>query len=333
MEITERNINVVTVTYGDRWEYLREIINRVCSFDEVTSVIIVDNNSSYSVKEYVKGEFDKFSERIIVISSEVNLGSAGGFKKGIERSLQEKGSLVWLLDDDNLPSENSIEHLKEAAYKLENQDNYILCLYRKDWKELLKNKGQKLNMNSFFQFSIVSKIKKLMSKYSNKQNIKKDEFEVSDLLNLDYAPYGGLIFPKEIVSEIGLPNEDFYLYVDDTEFTYRMTKSGYKIYCVVNSTITDLESSWFRKKHEPMFLSFFKTEHSYRGLMNIRNRVYFEKKYNTQSSIIYFANMVTYLVFVLFIYMPKNKNGFKKYLSIIKSIRQGYEGKLGKDIR
>ncbi|OOE14450.1 glycosyltransferase family 2 protein [Fictibacillus arsenicus] len=155
----------------------------------------------------------------------------------------------------------------------------------------------------------------------------------SKILSCDYVPYGGLIFPKAVLQEVGYPNEMFFLYVDDFEFTYRLTRKGYKIKCVTDSIIEDLERSWFRVEKEPLFKSFFKTDDSYRGLMHIRNRVYFENENNNSNVFIYNLNLIVYLTFVLLKYMPKNATGIKKYKSILKAINLGKKGKLGNEIK
>ena len=327
MFINENSINVVTVTYGDRWGHLKQIIERLHLFPEVNSIIIIDNASSYSVQDKVKEEFNH-SQKVTVITSSTNLGSSGGFKRGIEEALEKDGELIWLLDDDNLPNENAIKGFTNAQKALGDSEKYILCSYREDWKELRRNGGQKLKENTFFQFDLISKMPG-----KNKAKKQVPSSSSKNLLKCDYAPYGGLLFPKSILKDVGLPNDDYYLYVDDTDFTYRMTKLGYEIFCVVDSTITDLESSWFRNKKEPMFFSFFRANSTYRGLMNIRNRVYFETTNNKTNSFMYFLNMWVYLVHVFLFYMPKNKGGLQRYFSILKAIKLGKKGILGNEIR
>mgnify|MGYP001173883198 CR=1 FL=1 len=326
MLITPNSVDVVTVTYGERWNYLKKVIKQVERFDEVNSIIVVDNASTYSVRERINKELGTLKKNIIVIRSEFNLGSAGGYKKGIQKALEEQGTLIWLLDDDNFPNDNAMRSFILAQEELPSSEDIIFCSFRDDREELIKNKGQKLYKNTFFEFSLYKKIGEYFKKY-NQQS------ESDKILHCDYVPYGGLLFPKKVIAEVGLPYEAFYLYVDDIDFTYRMTKKGYKIYCIVESVIQDLEKSWFRKEKEPMFLSFFKADNTYRGLMHIRNRVYFEVNNNKTNSFIYYTNMLVYLIYVFIKYMPKNREGFKRYFSILKAIRLGRKGILGNEIK
>ncbi|MFG6495381.1 glycosyltransferase [Fictibacillus sp. UD] len=321
MLISHKSIDVVTVTYGERWELLEKVIKRVITFEEVNSIIIIDNASTYSIEEKLAEQ--NLSEKVIVMNQKVNLGSALGYKKGIQRAELEKGKFIWLLDDDNLPDENAVQNIIIAQKNSKDKEKTVYSSFRNDREELIRNKGQKLIKNTFFEFSIFEKMKK--------KKIVQSKID-SKILSCDYVPYGGLIFPKAAIPEVGYPDEMFFLYVDDFDFTYRLTRKGYKIKCVTDSIIEDLERSWFRVEKEPLFKSFFKADDSYRGLMHIRNRVYFEKENNNTNVFIYNLNLVVYLTFVLLKYMPKNATGIKKYKLILKAINLGKKGKLGNEI-
>ena len=47
----------------------------------------------------------------------------------------------------------------------------------------------------------------------------------------------GFFIPKEIVKKVGLPRKDFFIYLDDFEYAYRIRKKGFKIYKVRDSKI------------------------------------------------------------------------------------------------
>ena len=46
-----------------------------------------------------------------------------------------------------------------------------------------------------------------------------------------------LCFKKEIIEKIGLLDETFFMYGEDIDFSYRITKSGYKNYYFPKTTI------------------------------------------------------------------------------------------------
>ena len=47
----------------------------------------------------------------------------------------------------------------------------------------------------------------------------------------------GFFIPKVVINQVGYPREDFFIYLDDYEYAYRIRKRGYKIYKVRDSVI------------------------------------------------------------------------------------------------
>jgi len=138
------------------------------------------------------------------------------------------------------------------------------------------------------------------------------------------APYGGLFIHKNIINKIDYPNENFYLYADDHEWTYRITKNGGKIYLILNSKVDDLELSWHVPKEiKETSFSIISKGNPFRVYYSVRNRVYFEINNLVNSKIIYLINIFMYL---LLISLSSSKN----LKLIIKAIKDGLKGKLGK---
>lgn len=317
MFIQKDSIDVVIVTYGNRWGYVEKVLTRAISFEEVNTVTVVNNDSTYDVNLKVNEIF--YGKKVYVENPGVNLGSAGGYKLGIQSSIKQQGELIWLLDDDNLPSKESIKNMIIAASNLKNEKVALTC-YRKNW---INKTSKEVNdiQNTFFEFSLINKLKR-----------KKNNDNSSNLSKRLYVPYGGLLFEKKALKEVGLPNEDMYLYVDDTDFTFKFTKVGYTIYCLFDAEIVDLEDSWAQKVSEPLFKAIFNVDDPYRGLMNIRNRAYFEKNNLVINNTVYFFNVCTYLIYIFIFYMPKNKKGLSLFKKIIKTIQEGRKENLGPKI-
>ncbi|MGH3370793.1 MAG: glycosyltransferase, partial [Nocardioidaceae bacterium] len=73
-------------------------------------VVVVDNASTDGTAEALRGRGDALD----VVRLAVNTGGAGGFAAGIERALTLDPELVWLLDDDTVPTPRAAEALAEA---------------------------------------------------------------------------------------------------------------------------------------------------------------------------------------------------------------------------
>ncbi|MDL4838955.1 glycosyltransferase [Aquibacillus rhizosphaerae] len=327
-----KGVIVVTVTYGQRWKILCEVLDNILDIEEIYKVIIVDNNSEDDIFEMSR----QMSEKIDIIKMNKNEGSAKGFKEGIIKAIEYKEcKYIWCLDDDNKPKSNALEVLlaeaENKAIELEEKPTALLSL-RTDRKEYimssLNNDATKFFPveNSFLGIHFKTLVARLLRKFKNTISVNNQNSEFNQV-NVPVAPYGGLFFHKQLIDKIWLPNEAFYLYSDDYEFTYRITKKGGKILLVPDSKIIDIDKTWFVKSNNGFLLSLFTSDSDLRIYYSIRNRVFFERKDLVNNIKIHNINKLIFLsiTFVLSIYF-KNKDR----RSLIKhAIKDGLEGNLG----
>lgn len=333
----ESKVCVVTVTYGNRFHLLKQVIDAALN-EGVYKIIVVDNNSEVESRNKLM-EYEKLlNGKIKVLYLDDNYGSAGGFKKGLEEAYNDSEcEFIWLLDDDNYPMNGSLKNLLDFwhSLKIENKEEKIALLSYRFKKEQLAREAMIRNKpelilglkNSFLGFHIKELHRKiyryLRRRFKLKGNIVEQESDKKFGI-VPVAPYGGLFIHKNILNKIGYPNEDFYLYADDHEWSYRITKIGGKIYLILDSKIDDLELSWHVSKSakETAFSIISKGNH-YRVYYSVRNRVFFEINNLVDNKMIYWINIFVYLLLISF-------SSTKNIKLIIKAIKDGYKGKLGR---
>ena len=71
---------------------------------KIDKLLIIDNGSTDGTKKYLK------DNRIFSIHTE-NLGSAGGWNKGINYALINNYKYIWMMDDDGFPNIDSLNLL------------------------------------------------------------------------------------------------------------------------------------------------------------------------------------------------------------------------------
>lgn len=105
-------ISIIIPSYESLNE-LKECIRAILSFDlnDMIDIIVVDNNSSIEVKEYLK---KLESNGIKIILNDVNYGFTYAVKQGIESS--DENSDILILNNDAILTEGAIEHLQHGAY-------------------------------------------------------------------------------------------------------------------------------------------------------------------------------------------------------------------------
>ncbi|NPA53713.1 MAG: glycosyltransferase [Aquificae bacterium] len=330
-----KDICIITVTYGDRFPFLKKVLDRVLN-ENVKKIIVVDNNSSKDSKEKLKEYIKNKEEKIKILSLEENLGSAGGFKKGLEIAKNCKEcDFILLLDDDNLPEKgifdkifNKIENLdfsfnKDALWMYRtDRENFIAYIKKNNPSGMLPDKNGFLGMHFI---TIFGKIIELLKA----KIFKNKPLEINKNYGFIYAaPYGGLFFHKSLLDKIGFPREEFFVYVDDYEWTYRIKKNGGKIVALLDLKIEDIDKSWhIKRKGKSFFSKILNTDDYKRVYYTIRNRIVFEQENFVKNRFIYNINK---FLFLLALRLYKNKNNEKQYKIVLKAIEDGYKRRLGR---
>ncbi|MGI4021707.1 MAG: glycosyltransferase family 2 protein [Janthinobacterium lividum] len=321
---------VLTVTYGNRWAFLEQVLKRVLGYEATSHVVIVDNASDYSVLNEVQGLADP---RIKVIENTENLGSAGGYKQALAYAHQfVDADLIWLLDDDNLPDENALTILLKKWEEMTGaaDEKALFCL-RTDRKPHIKiAQGENPNRyylvpDNFLGFSLTrifyNQFLKLQARFKKPGSFKNHA-------KIPYAPYGGLLLHKIMIDKIGFPDERFFLYVDDSEYTYRITENGGTIWLIPECRITDVDQSQGINYQKKLFTSSLLDQWNFRIYYHIRNRLFFYKRVTVKNQFLFHLNKFIYLNWLKLISIISSKQ--KEYAKLLKAVDDGLQGKLGK---
>ncbi|WP_461450615.1 glycosyltransferase family 2 protein [Mucilaginibacter sp.] len=323
-------ISVLTVTYGDRWQFLSRVIELMLGYGQVGNIIVVNNASTYNVSQKVAELNDS---RITVINSEENLGSAGGYKAAIKYAFEHTNSdLFFLLDDDNLPRENVIPDLLKNWEIIAGANNKkaFFCLREDRAKHVKITQGEDpyryyLVPNNFLGFSVFNILKNQVNKLNDKLN-KSDTPQQP--ATIPYAPYGGMFMHRELIADIGYPNEDMYLYVDDSEYTYRITQNGGKIWIIPQCRIVDIDKSQGIGYKKKPFHSALLDQWNFRIYYHIRNRMYFYSQVAVKSKLLFSINKALYLGYLKAVSLISSKQ--KEYKKLLGAVNDGLSGNLGK---
>lgn len=300
-------VGIVIVTYGDRKNLLKQVIQRILELENISEIAIVTNGIQYNIKEFLSA---KNNPKLIFLELNKNTGSANGFKEGIKYLIKKESlQYIWLLDDDNLPVQNSLSHLIEywEENKIIPEKDALMCL-RNDRQYLVQvahGKPVKYYFpkeNAFLGFHIFRIheffIKRLFTKYKSKNKTE---------VIIPCAPYGGLFFHKKLIKIVGYPDERFFVYADDYEFTYRITNAGGKIILVPDAIVDDIEKTWLNKTKHGVFYSRYLEQSDFRSYMSVRNTVYLQKKYLVKNKFLYRINFFFFTLHIFTLALFKNK--------------------------
>lgn len=182
-------------------------------------VLVVDNNSTGDDANKLEKNYNGF---INLIQCDSNLGFAGGNNIGIKQALNENADYILLINNDTIVEPDFLNVLIDKI------------LYEKDIgivapKINYYNKPEKV-------WSAGGKIKKIRSSGFAIGDIDESKI-IADDRYVDFVSGCCMLIKKEVFQKVGFFDKNFFLYVEDTDFCYRVRKSGFKILLAHSSKI------------------------------------------------------------------------------------------------
>ncbi len=299
-DVIKENVGVIIVTYGngDRLGYVKRVIHEIKQ-QGVNICVLVNNGVD---NDLVEKELLAFGSFVNILHLGFNSGSAFGYAEGIRRMLTYSVNYIWLLDDDNLPNEGALNSLLNADLDITNKGGTPFALFalRKHRSYLMRvANGESVNnvyprrnsVAGFHFLSILGKMKSLLFKTKDVKILQQSPIQIP------YAPYGGMFFQRQVIEAIGLPDPSFYLYGDDTEFTHRVTRRGWRIFMVPSAIISDMDAVW-HENQRLRIVSWVNNTSQASSFYSLRNLVYFEIHYWRDNVVIFNLNML-FFVFIV----------------------------------
>jgi len=206
-------VSVVIVNYNGL-HFLKDCVQSLLSqtFRQI-EIIVVDNASSDNTVEFLKGQYPGLK----IIENTINYGFAGGINEGIRHA---SGSFILTMNNDTSADPHCIEHLIAVmntddrtgmcATKMLLPDNRIdstgICISRSGaaWDRGIfeNNNGQ----------------------FGEREDV--------------FGPCAGAaLYRKTMLDEIGLFDEDFFLYMEDVDLAFRARLAGWNCVFVPEAVV------------------------------------------------------------------------------------------------
>lgn len=321
-------VDILIVTYGNRWKYLEQVLRGLLSESLIRQITIVNNNSDYNVKQQINS-FQ--SDKIVVLDLEKNFGSAYGFHFGFSYLLnQPRANLLMLLDDDNLPEKGCMEKMYAYWNTIEGKEkeSHTMLLAMRPSRSYLKNAAKGLRTNLFFPlnnhflgFNLFRPDIWLSKKIFPRTLKNKPDRE---FVSIPCAPYGGLFFHKKLLFKNGLPDKRFFTYADDFDFSYRNVKHNGNILLLPGCIVQDLDIPFVNKRSTGIGNAKFLRMDRFRLFYLMRNTMFFTKQYFITSRFIFAVNRFVYTGYLFILAIMYGK--LKTFLLFNSAVSKGLQG-------
>ncbi|KQT89682.1 hypothetical protein ASG49_16520 [Marmoricola sp. Leaf446] len=172
------------------------------------AVVVVDNASTDGTAEDLVGRDD-----LDVVALSLNTGGAGGFAAGIAQALTHDPDLVWLLDDDTVPTETALAELVRVHRDhAPGSPRPAVLASRVVWTD-----GRDHPMNT-------------PRPRPGAPRAVREAAAAVGAVPVRSASFVSLACDAAAVRERGLPVADYFLWNDDFEYSTRLVRGGTGLY-------------------------------------------------------------------------------------------------------
>lgn len=174
-------------------------------------LIVVDNGSNDNSGDKLKSEFPE----IILLKNEKNLGFTGGNNTGIEFALKNNLELVMLLNNDTIVTPDFASKLVEAL--LRSNDNGAIQ------PKIMFNQEREIIWNAGSSFSKVWHLTKTIGMGEIDKGAYNTQKEIPWVTGCCF------LTRASIIHEVGKLDDRFFIYYEDTDWSFRIKQKGYQL--------------------------------------------------------------------------------------------------------
>ena len=204
----------VVVTFN-RLTLLRRLVSRLQEVPELAEVIVVDNASTDGTGEWLATSAAAAGEPAVVARTlDRNRGGAGGFHEGMRLAVERGADLVWLMDDDGLPDPDCLKTLLTHAG---DHDFWGPVVVDEDDLDRLV-----FPIRLPGGTAVVHRMPEVRAAARD------------GVIQGVVIPFNGVLVTRDLVQQIGLVREEYFIWGDDHEYRLRAERAGARI-----ATVTD----------------------------------------------------------------------------------------------
>lgn len=238
----------------------------------------------------------------IIYHQTINRGFAAACNEGIKIAQKEDDyDYIWLLNNDTVVDEYALYNLVQGFEKYKNQ-NIGICgskILFYDEPHIVQSLGRV--QKSLYRLSHIA---------FETNDIYDDDFKVDEISG------ASMLLSKNYIRVIGFMPEEYFLYMEETDWNYKGKSKGYNFFTIVSSKIFHKESISTGGRYS--FTNIY---------YNTRNKIHFLRKYSTN----YIFILIIFIIYKsLDFFKFLIKGDFKPAKAVLKGLVDGIMKKYGK---
>lgn len=215
MSPTDRDtVAVVVVTYN-RADLLVGCLDGLAALEHrPDAVYVVDNASTDHTAAVLAERAERGDLPLHVLTSEDNLGGAGGFHAGMAAAYAAGWDRIWLMDDDVVPAPDCLTVLLAHP-------GPALIAVREDTRGRLCEKAA-TDFDLTNPLAIRPKREMVEDRYPRREDMPPE-------VPVHNVAFEGFMVHRRVVAEVGLPDPGFFIFYDDVDYALRTRAAGYPV--------------------------------------------------------------------------------------------------------
>ena len=185
-------------------------------------IIVVDNGS----QDGSGREVEKAFPFVYLVSNEKNLGFAKAVNQGLQKA---SGRYALLLNPDTQVKDGAIERL--VSFMDARPDVGVAGA------QLLNSDGSKQNSIANFPSLATELLNKSLLRWLSPNRFPGKEKSYAGPIEVDSVIGACMMVRWDALNRVGLLDEDYFLFLEETDCCYRMKKAGWKIYHVPQAEV------------------------------------------------------------------------------------------------
>lgn len=234
----------------------------LAAYDDARIVVVDNDSQDGSFKQLSSAiEARDFGGRVRVVSSDYNGGFAYGNNFAIRPALESDDlpEYIYLLNSDAFPDEDCITKLVEfldANPSAGIAGSYVHGPEPVPHKTAFRFHSVYSELESTLGLGIVSR---LLDRHIVALPLPEETRQV------DWLAGASMLIRREVIEDIGLLDETYFLYFEETDFCYRARQAGWTTHYVVESSVTHVgsASTGMKDKQKPTPTYWFASRRHY----------------------------------------------------------------------
>lgn len=195
--------------------------------------IIVENNPENKIKV----DENKYKEiNLQVIFNSVNSGFSGGMNIGIQVAIDNSSDYVLIHNNDTIVRNDFLLKLFDFAEKNEKAGIVVPKIYFAKGFEFHKDRYKESEFGRVLWYAGGRMDwKNVIGHHRGVDEVDHGQFDKTE--ETDFASGCSMLVRCDLFGKVGLLDENYFLYYEDSDFSVRTKREGYKVYYVPASVI------------------------------------------------------------------------------------------------